>query len=179
MDKELYLDLCQRLRGLRAAQKNLHYTFEDYGSHLMTDRFAEGDADGFNCNGFIDELQECVAMYYNDPIDEVEIDTYPEDYSLSLQEISGREQAFGFVSDLFTSLIEAIDGAAGTLGAGEANLLGNIAQSAMRAKSFYDRLRGQTDGNQESTREGLAKNDASRSNSVARPNSTEEPTTGV
>ena len=151
MNKELYIDLCQRLRGLRAAQKNLHYTFEMYGEHLMTDRFAEGDDNGFDCNGIIDEVQECVAMYYGAPMDEIELDTYPEEYSLSLTEISGRAQAFGKVSDLFNSLIEMLDSASAESGlnVGEQNLIGAIAQSAMRAKGFYDRLKGVTDGKTE------------------------------
>lgn len=179
MKKEIYIELCQRLRGLRAAQKNLHYAFEFYGDHMITDRFAEGDDGGFSCNGLIDEIQECIAMYFGDSIDEVEIDTYPEDYSLSLQSIESREQSFGVISDLFRSLIEFIDSNVDSLSAGEQNLLGAIAQSAMRAKAFYDRVRGKTDGNQESASEGLAAGSSTRSDSVVRPSGTEESPAGV
>lgn len=159
MEQTVLLELCQRLRGLRAAQKNLHYTFESYADHLMTDRFAEGDDDGFNCNSFIDELQECVAMYDGKSVDEVEIDSYPEDYTITLQMIESREQAFGVVSDLFKDVVDLINSSEAD--AATANLLGNIGQAAARAKAFYDRLKGTENGkSNESAPEGLAKNDA-------------------
>lgn len=162
MNTEVIMDICQRLRGLRAAQKNLHYTFESYADHLMTDRFSEGDNDGFNCNSFIDEIQECVSMPMGKSVDEVDIDTYPEEYSLGLAQIKSREDAFRIVADLFQEVIDTIDENSDNMNAAQANLFGNIAQAASRAKAFYDRLSGKKEDGEESTSEGLAEDDASR-----------------
>lgn len=162
MERTIIVELCQRLRGLRAAQKNLHYTFESYGDHLMTDRFAEGEANGFNCNSFIDEIQECVAMYDGPSVDEVEIDSYPEDFSIALTQIESREQAFGVVSDLFKGIIDLINST--EMDTSTANLAGNIAQAAARAKAFYDRLKGKSN---ESTDKRLASTNPEGSNTVA------------
>ena len=161
MEQDKILDMCQRLRGLRAAQKNLHYTFESYAIHLMTDRFSEGEADGFNCNSFIDEIQECVAMPQGPAVDEVDIDTYPEEYSISLPQIESREGAFRIVAGLFQELIDFIDENANNMNAAQANLFGNISQAASRAKAFYEKFGGDKYASKKSDSEGLAKNDAS------------------
>lgn len=161
MEQDKILDVCQRLRGLRAAQKNLHYAFESYAVHLMSDRFSEGDNDGFNCNSFIDEIQECIAMPQGSAVDEVDIDTYPEEYSLALPQIESRESAIRIVAGLFQEMIDFIDENADNMNAAQANLFGNISQAASRAKAFYDRLSGDKYESKKSDSKGLAEDDAS------------------
>lgn len=159
MNRDLMVDFCQRLRGLRAAQKNVHYAFETYGQHIITDRFAEGEENGFNCNDYIDQIQECVNMYFGESIDEIEIDSYLEEYSLSLEKIKDLKSSFATLEKLFRDLVDLIQYNISEMSAGEQNLFGNMAQEAMRAAAFYKRLGGKNEGNDTGS-QGLAEDDA-------------------
>ena len=126
--------LCQRIAGIYAAGKNMHYLATTYGDHLLADRFVVGGDDGFNCFDAIDEIQESLVMYGGPALDENEIFLYPENYSLAVSDFKDYYDGVAKLADLFSEFIEAIDEM--DLDDAEGDLLPNLARKAQRAAAF-------------------------------------------
>lgn len=132
------LYLCQRIAGIYAAGKNMHYLAPTYGDHLLADRFIAGGDDGFNCIDALDEIQESLVMYHGDAFDENEIFLYPENYSLAVSDFKDYNKGVKAFAGLFREFVEAIsemerDDA-------EDDLLPNLARKAQRAAAFLEKM---------------------------------------
>lgn len=128
------LDLCQRLAGLYAAGKNMHYCAPTYGDHLLADRFIVGGDDGFNCFDAIDEIQESLVMYHQAAFDENEIFLYPDEYSLAVSEFKDYYKGVSKLADLYAEFVDTIT--AMKKDDAEGDLLPNLVRKAQRAAAF-------------------------------------------